>query len=68
MIGDEELYAIFVKAVETAGGVTKWARANKLIGQRANVDNMYQGTKQISKTVARKLGYKKVKTWVRLIE
>lgn len=65
MINDEQLHEIFCKVVEEAGGVTKWSRANRLIGQRANVDNMYQGSKRISKTVAKKLGYIKVKTWVR---
>lgn len=65
MISDEQLRAIFIESVEAAGGVTKWARLNKLLGQRPNVDNMYQGTKPITKTVAKKLGYKKVKTWVK---
>lgn len=63
MPNDDELFKIFIATIDKAGGVSAWARANKLFSQRGNIDRMYQGKRKISETVAKKLRYKKVKTW-----
>lgn len=66
MLSDEELHAILIKTIEEAKGVSAWARANRLYSQRSSIDMMYQGSRPIGKKVAAKLGYKKVRTWVKL--
>lgn len=63
MISEKELHAILVTEIEMAGGVSAWARVHRLFKQRSNIDMMYQGSRQIGKKVAAKLGYKKTKTW-----
>lgn len=65
MPNDDELLKTLIATIDKAGGVSAWARANKLFSQRGNIDRMYQGKRKISEAVAMKLGYKRVKTWIK---
>lgn len=57
MPNDDELLKILIATIEKAGGVSAWARANKLFSQRGNIDRMYQGKRKISETVAAKVNF-----------
>jgi hypothetical protein len=66
VLNDNELQKILYKAIEAAGGVSAWVRANKVFSQRGNVDMMYQGKRPISEAIAKKLGYRLCKNrWER---